>query len=220
MARDVASEFFVQIDTALDLGAERLRRARLKRLMDVVGAIGLLILFAPLMVLVALAIRLETAGPALFRQRRTGCDGMPFMIYKFRTMRVVEDGPNVVQALRDDCRITRVGRFLRRTSVDELPNLFNVLKGDMSLVGPRPHALAHDRYYAAAVPSYVLRFRTRPGITGLAQVTGLRGGTAEVSAMAERVAKDVEYIRDWSLLLDVQILVRTFGVFAFHPAAY
>ncbi len=170
--------------------------------------------------MVALCIWIESPGPVMFRQRRTGCDGVPFMIYKFRTMWVAEDGSNVVQVSRRDGRVTRVGALLRRASIDELPNLISVLKGDMSLVGPRPHALAHDQYYAATVAFYEARFMAKPGITGLAQVSGLRGETREIRAMAARVAKDVEYIRRWSLVLDLKILLQTLTVVAFHPAAY
>ncbi len=220
MPRDVAAELMPEEDPTLELGAHRLRNAWLKRVVDILGAAGGLILLAPFLLLVALCIWLESPGAVMFRQRRTGCDGTPFMIYKFRTMWVFEDGADVVQAGRRDGRVTRVGALLRRASIDELPNLLNVLKGDMSLVGPRPHALAHDKYYAAAVPFYSVRFMARPGITGLAQISGLRGETAEIPAMAARVAKDVEYIRDWSLVLDLKILLRTLSVVAFHPAAY
>jgi putative colanic acid biosynthesis UDP-glucose lipid carrier transferase len=156
----------------------------------------------------------------LFRQRRTGYKGAPFVIYKFRSMRVQEDGARVVQAQKDDDRITKVGKLLRRTSVDELPQLFNVLKGEMSLVGPRPHALAHDDYYGECVDGYELRFKAKPGLTGLAQVSGFRGETADIASMAARIDKDLEYIRVWSLLLDIKILIRTIFIFAFHPAAY
>ncbi len=220
MARDVASELMPEEDPTLELGAKRLRTAKLKRLVDFLGAAGALLLLAPFLLIVALCIWLESPGPVMFRQRRTGCGGAPFLIYKFRTMWVFEDGDRVVQVARRDQRVTRVGALLRRASIDELPNLINVFKGDMSLVGPRPHAIAHDEYYSANVPDYGTRFMTRPGMTGLAQVSGLRGETSEVHAMAARVAKDVEYIRDWSMLLDFKIMLRTLSVVAFHPAAY
>jgi putative colanic acid biosynthesis UDP-glucose lipid carrier transferase len=208
-----------QVDP-LDLGAERLGRSNLKRLLDIVGAFAGLVVLAPLLLLVAVLIVMESPGSPIFRQRRSGYRGAPFVIYKFRTMRVAEDGPNVVQARREDSRITLVGALLRRTSVDELPQLVNVLKGEMSLVGPRPHALAHDEYYGARITEYHARFRAKPGLTGLAQVSGLRGPTPDVATMAARIEKDLDYIREWSILLDLRILCQTGLIFAFHPAAY
>ncbi|MET3666770.1 exopolysaccharide biosynthesis polyprenyl glycosylphosphotransferase [Caulobacter sp. 1776] len=180
-----------------------------KRLFDVVTAFGLLVFFGPLLLLVAALIRLESPGPALFRQTRGGLNGRPFTIYKFRSMHCQENGTRVVQALRDDDRVTLVGRCIRKTSIDELPQLLNVLKGDMSLVGPRPHAQAHDAQYGAAIPGYALRFRARPGLTGLAQIQGLRGATADLEAMARRVRADVAYIETWSFLRDIRILLLT-----------
>ena len=192
----------------------------LKRLIDVLGAGFGLVFLAPFLLLVALTIRLESPGPALFRQRRTGRGGVPFVIYKFRTMRCLEDGPHITQASRGDRRTTRLGALLRRSSIDELPQLINVLKGDMSLVGPRPHALAHDQLYAAAIDNYEARFLARPGISGLAQVSGLRGATPSVECMAARVALDLEYIQRWSIILDVRILVQTLLMGPFDPAAF
>ncbi len=212
--------YVVDVDDGLEQGARRLRQARLKRALDIFGALGGLIFLSPFLILVAMVICIESPGPAIFRQRRTGYDGRPFVIYKFRSMRVQEDGATVRQAGKDDSRITRFGRFLRRSSVDELPQLLNVLKGEMSLVGPRPHALAHDDYYSAALPEYRFRFKTKPGLTGLAQVSGLRGETQALETMAARVAHDVEYIRTWSFALDVKILARTLMMGPFHPAAY
>lgn len=204
----------------LEAGARRLARSQSKRWLDIVGSgLGILCL-SPLLLLVALAIVAESPGSPLFQQRRSGFLGGHFIIYKFRTMRVREDGSDVVQAQRDDDRITRVGLFLRRTSIDELPQLLNVLKGEMSLVGPRPHAVSHDEYYGRIVVDYDSRFKTKPGLTGLAQVSGLRGQTAEVRDMAARVDKDLEYIRSWSFVGDIKILLRTVLIFAFHPAAY
>lgn len=201
----------------------RIRRAAvdpLKRMVDVLGAgVGLLVL-SPLFLVVALLIVLELRGWPVFCQRRTGYGGRSFVIYKFRSMRVCEDGPNIVQAVRDDDRITLVGRIIRRTSIDELPQLLNVLKGEMSLVGPRPHALAHDTYYGEQIPHYNQRFLAKPGLTGLAQVCGLRGRTEDVADMAARIDKDLEYIENWSLPLDIKILLRTVLIFAFHPSAY
>jgi putative colanic acid biosynthesis UDP-glucose lipid carrier transferase len=135
-------------------------------------------------------------------------------------MSVMEDGASIRHAGRDDCRVTRVGRFLRRSSIDELPQLFNVIQGDMSLVGPRPHALAHDQYYGALVPLYTHRFRARPGITGLAQVNGLRGEIHSLDSMVDRVAQDNAYIDDWTFGLDVKILLKTAMVAAFQSTAY
>jgi putative colanic acid biosynthesis UDP-glucose lipid carrier transferase len=156
--------------------------------------------------IVAALIRSESDGPVLFRQRRSGLGGKSFFIYEFRTMRVCEDGAAIRQAVAGDPRITRIGRFLRKSSIDELPQILNVLKGEMSLVGPRPHALAHDRYYGSVVRGYDRRFEALPGITGLAQVRGLRGETRTPNCMAYRVQADLEYIRDWSFAMDLKIL--------------
>ncbi|OYX03653.1 MAG: exopolysaccharide biosynthesis protein [Caulobacter vibrioides] len=181
----------------------------LKRAMDVLVAGGALLFFAPLLLLVATLIKLESPGPVLFRQSRGGLNGQAFTIFKFRSMRCQENGSKVVQAKRDDDRITTVGRFIRKTSIDELPQLLNVLRGDMSIVGPRPHALAHDEHYGAQIANYHLRFRARPGLTGLAQIKGLRGGTTEVEAMAARIDADNEYIERWTLSGDIKILLMT-----------
>lgn len=201
-------------------GAERLRTSKAKRLIDIFGSVAGLIFLLPLFLLVATLICIESRGSPIFCQRRTGYKGVPFVIYKFRTMSVVEDGEEVVQAVRGDARVTQLGSFLRRSSIDELPQLMNVLKGEMSLVGPRPHAIAHDDYYSQAIAGYSSRFDARPGITGLAQVSGLRGGTEDIALMAARVTRDVEYIQRWSLLLDFQILLRTLWVGPFDPSAY
>ena len=179
-----------------------------------------LVFTAPFLLALALLIRLETPGPALFKQRRTGRNGQTFTIYKFRTMRVVEDGVDIVQASENDQRTTRLGRFLRRSSIDELPQFLNVLKGEMSLIGPRPHALAHDDYYGARVPGYEGRFLVRPGLSGLAQVRGCRGATPETEMMAERVRWDLTYIETWSLALEARIFLETIRVFLFHPAPF
>jgi putative colanic acid biosysnthesis UDP-glucose lipid carrier transferase len=200
--------------------AARVQRSVLKRLMDVLGAGSGLMFLAPFLIFLAVLIRLESRGPALFRQRRTGYGGTIFKIYKFRTMRVVEDGEAIRQAQRYDDRTTALGAFLRRSSIDELPQLINVVRGDMSLVGPRPHALAHDEYYGEAVASYRDRFLVRPGITGLAQVLGYRGPTPELAMMAARVDKDLQYIRRWSIGFDVEILLRTVLLGPFDPAAF
>ena len=181
----------------------------LKRAMDILVAGGALLFFAPLLALVAVLIKLESPGPVLFRQSRGGLNGQAFTIFKFRSMRCQENGSKVVQAKRDDDRITTIGRIIRKTSIDELPQLLNVLKGDMSIVGPRPHALAHDEHYGAQIANYHLRFRARPGLTGLAQIKGLRGGTNEVEAMAARIDADNEYIERWTLSGDIKILLMT-----------
>lgn len=207
-------------NAGLDAGALRLRQSRCKRLIDIIGALTGLLFLSPFLVIVATMICIDSPGPVFFRQRRTGRDGVPFLIYKFRTMRVLEDGEKVVQASKKDSRVTRVGKFLRRSSIDELPQLLNVLKNEMTLVGPRPHALAHDEYYALTVSGYNDRFRTKPGITGLAQVSGLRGEVLEIGAMAARIQRDVEYIRDWSIVRDLEILARTFMMGPYQPGAY
>ncbi|WP_395671526.1 sugar transferase [Phenylobacterium sp.] len=181
----------------------------IKRGFDVLVVLPALVFVAPLLMLAAAALWIESGGPIFFRQRRTGYRGRKFVILKLRTMRVLEDGEGVTQATRGDARITRVGAFLRKSSIDELPQLINVLKGDMSLVGPRPHALAHDELYEAELSNYPLRFQARPGLTGLAQVRGFRGEIHAIGDMANRVEADIEYIRGWSLMRDVQIIMRT-----------
>lgn len=173
-----------------------------------VGMICLLA-FAPLMLLIALAIRLDSPGPALFRQRRNGYNHRIIDVYKFRTMRVMENGDNLKQADKDDDRVTFIGKFLRRTSLDELPQLLNVLKGEMSLVGPRPHAVAHNHYYRQRVQSYAQRHIVRPGITGLSQINGLRGSTEDPEMMERRVQTDLYYIENWSIWMDLKILALT-----------
>jgi putative colanic acid biosynthesis UDP-glucose lipid carrier transferase len=181
----------------------------LKRFVDLLAALALLMLFLPACVLIALMIKAESPGPINFKQRRTGLNGKIFKVFKFRTMRVAEDDHSVSAAKRSDPRITWVGEILRQTSLDEIPQILNVLKGDMSIVGPRPHALAHDLAYGRVIPDYHLRFRVRPGITGLAQVRGLRGGIDNVTEMERRVAADNEYIERWNGLIDVVIIART-----------
>ena len=188
----------------------------LRRGVDVVFALILLLLSAPLLVLVAMAVLVEAGRPIIFKQQRGGIRGSPFTIYKFRTMRVMEDGPRVIQAKCDDPRFTRVGAVLRRTSLDELPQLWNVLRGDMSIVGPRPHALAHDVYYAELIAAYRGRQRVKPGITGWAQVQGLRGETSTLQAMSRRVAADLWYIDNRSFSLDFRIMVKTAFVALFQ----
>ena len=181
----------------------------LKRVEDYVIALVLTIIAMPLFVLIAIAIKLDDRGPVLFIQRRRGLNQHIINVLKFRTMRVMEDGAVVKQATSRDPRVTRIGGLLRRTSLDELPQLFNVLRGEMSLVGPRPHAIAHDDYYGDLVERYVNRHQVKPGITGLAQVRGLRGETRTEDKMQSRIDADIEYINNWSLWLDMKILAGT-----------
>lgn len=189
-------------------------RLLLKSLEDLILSTLILLMIAPLLALIALAIKLDSPGPVFFRQPRNGWSGRTFHIWKFRSMYVhpVENGI-VKQAQKNDPRVTRVGRFLRRTSLDELPQLFNVLRGEMSLVGPRPHAVQHDEEYSQRIAEYFARLHIKPGITGLAQVRGFRGETRDIAQMAQRVESDIEYINNWSLWLDMTILLRTFGAF-------
>lgn len=194
--------------------------ARSKRLLDIHVATFLIVLILPAMMLIAVLVRMTSAGPVLFRQRRTGLNGQPFYVLKFRTMYVTEDGDAVRHATRRDARVTPIGAILRATSVDELPQLLNVLRGDMSLVGPRPHALAHDRHYGALLADYPLRFAVRPGITGLAQIRGLRGEIHQLSCMERRVRADCEYIERWSLAFDMVIILRTIPRMLRDPKAY
>jgi undecaprenyl-phosphate galactose phosphotransferase/putative colanic acid biosynthesis UDP-glucose lipid carrier transferase len=166
------------------------------------------------MILAAIAIKLDSPGPVIFRQIRKGFNGKHFVILKFRTMTVQENGPNVVQATRGDSRVTTIGRLLRSSSIDELPQLWNVLRGEMSLIGPRPHALAHDNYFETLLRDYAFRHHVKPGITGWAQCNGARGGTPTIEHIAERVKLDLWYINNWSLWLDFLILIKTvFEVF-------
>jgi undecaprenyl-phosphate glucose phosphotransferase len=180
-----------------------------KRVTDVALSLAAITILSPLFALIALAVMLDSRGPVFFRQRRTGRQGKIFSIYKFRTMHVLEDGAAVRQARAGDRRITRLGHFLRVASLDELPQLFNVLAGDMSLVGPRPHAVAHDEFYAGCVRNYRLRQLVKPGITGWAQVHGARGATPDISDMQARIDLDLQYIARESLWLDLCILAWT-----------
>ncbi|HWA11739.1 MAG TPA: undecaprenyl-phosphate glucose phosphotransferase [Burkholderiales bacterium] len=184
----------------------------LKRLCDIVfGGAALLVLW-PVMLAIAAGIKWTSPGPVLFKQRRYGLDGAQIMVYKFRSMKVLEDGAVVRQATRNDDRITPLGAFLRRTSLDELPQLLNVLQGTMSIVGPRPHAVAHNEQYRKLIKRYMVRHKVKPGITGWAQVNGFRGETATVEKMESRVAYDLDYMRNWSVALDFWIMLRTVTV--------
>jgi len=180
-----------------------------KRLFDIVFSLAVLLVIWPLLLVIALAVKLGSPGPALFRQTRYGKDGQSIGVLKFRTMRAAENGAEVRQATRGDARITPLGAFLRRTSLDELPQFFNVLRGDMSVVGPRPHAVAHNVLYRTQILEYALRHKVKPGITGWAQVNGWRGETDTLDKMIERVSHDLEYIRRYSLRFDLEIVFRT-----------
>jgi Undecaprenyl-phosphate glucose phosphotransferase len=191
-----------------------------KRASDIVLAALILALIAPLMLAIAIGVKRSSPGPILFKQRRYGLDGREIVVYKFRTMKVQEDGDVIRQATRDDARVTRFGAYLRRTSLDELPQFINVLQGRMSVVGPRPHAVAHNEMYRKLIKGYMIRHKVRPGITGWAQVNGLRGETDTLDKMKERIEYDLEYLRNWSLLLDLQIVVKTVFVVLRKQNAY
>jgi undecaprenyl-phosphate galactose phosphotransferase/putative colanic acid biosynthesis UDP-glucose lipid carrier transferase len=180
-----------------------------KRALDLVLATTAFVALLPLLALVSISVKLSSPGPVIFRQRRHGFNRREFIIYKFRTMNVQEDGANVRQARQNDVRVTSVGRLLRKTSIDELPQLVNVLRGDMSLVGPRPHACIHNDEYARLIGNYAFRHHIKPGITGWAQTNGLRGETAHLDLMKRRVELDLWYIGNWSFWLDLRILGRT-----------
>jgi len=180
-----------------------------KRFLDIAVSLALIVLLLPLLAAIGLLVALESRGPVLFCQHRTGQDGRIFPMFKFRSMRVLENGTEVAQATQNDPRVTRVGRALRTTSLDELPQLFNVLLGEMSLVGPRPHAVAHDAYYGARIANYTQRQKVRPGMTGWAQVNGARGETPELRHMQARVDLDIWYVAHRSFLLDLLILAKT-----------
>ena len=191
-----------------------------KRLSDIVFAGTILAAIAPLLVCISVGVKLSSRGPILFKQRRYGLDGRKIVVYKFRSMTVAEDGDLVRQATRNDARITRFGAFLRRTSLDELPQFINVLQGRMSVVGPRPHAVAHNELYRKLIRGYMIRHKVRPGITGLAQIMGWRGETDTVDKMKARIEYDLQYLRNWSVLLDLQIILKTVVVVLGKQNAY
>lgn len=199
------------LQTAIELQRAPLSDIELitKRVFDLVLATAGLVALLPLLALISISIKLSSPGPVIFRQHRHGFNRRKFAIYKFRTMNVQENGSRVAQARRNDARVTSLGRFLRATSIDELPQLVNVLLGDMSLVGPRPHACAHDEEYAQLIGNYAFRHHIKPGITGWAQVNGLRGETPHLDLMKRRIELDIWYINNWSIWLDLRILVRT-----------
>lgn len=191
-----------------------------KRLLDIVVSISGIVLLIPMFVVVGLAIKLDSRGPALFMQTRYGFNNKRFKIFKFRTMTVLEDGDQVVQAMRDDKRVTSLGMWLRRTSIDELPQLFNVLTGVMSIVGPRPHATVHDDYFVQLINDYAFRHHMKPGITGWAQIHGYRGETPTLESMKQRIELDIWYVDNWSLMLDLKIILRTAAELARGRNAY
>jgi len=210
-SNDIANAFRVTPDSVFAPANIDARPAglALKRVLDLAIAVPALLLLAPLLLVLALIVRIDAGGPVLFRQTRLGQGGKPFDIYKFRTMTVMENGDTVVQAKAHDVRVTRSGTWLRATSLDELPQLLNVIAGDMSLVGPRPHARAHDKHYAGLIADYGLRQAVKPGITGWAQVNGHRGETPALDDMRARVDFDIWYAKNAGLLLDLKILART-----------
>jgi putative colanic acid biosynthesis UDP-glucose lipid carrier transferase len=180
-----------------------------KRLTDIVLSVLILLLFLPLLLLIAILVKVSSPGPIIFKQRRYGLDGQEIGVYKFRTMTVTEDGADIRQASKTDSRVTRIGGALRRTSLDELPQLINVLQGRMSLVGPRPHAVAHNEEYRKLIKGYMVRHKVLPGITGLAQVNGCRGETSQLEEMEARVNYDLDYLRRWTPMLDIKIILLT-----------
>ena len=192
----------------------------LKRGSDIVLGTLILILISPILLGVAIAVKVTSPGPVIFRQRRYGLDGEEIVVYKFRSMTVTEDGGTIVQARKGDARITRVGAILRKTSLDELPQFVNVLQGRMSIVGPRPHAVAHNEQYRALIKSYMVRHKVRPGITGWAQVNGFRGETDSLEKMEGRIRCDLDYLRNWSLRLDLLIIFKTVRLVFQDSAAY
>ena len=192
----------------------------IKRVSDIVLASAILMLILPVMLAIAIGIKLTSPGPVLFTQRRYGLDGKEIVIYKFRTMTVLEDGNVIRQATRHDSRVTRLGALLRQHSLDELPQFINVLQGRMSVVGPRPHAVAHNELYRKLIRGYMIRHKVKPGITGWAQVNGLRGETDTLDKMRARIEYDLTYLRNWSLQLDLQIVLKTILVVLKKQNAY
>ena len=192
----------------------------LKRFCDVLLSLLILLLISPIMAVIAIGVKLSSPGPVLFRQKRYGLDGKEILVYKFRSMTVMENGDHVTQATRQDPRITRFGAFLRKTSLDELPQFFNVLQGRMSIVGPRPHAVSHNELYRSLIKGYMIRHKVKPGITGWAQVKGYRGETETLDKMQARINHDLDYLRNWSLFLDLIIIFKTIGVVIKDKNAY
>jgi putative colanic acid biosynthesis UDP-glucose lipid carrier transferase len=192
----------------------------LKRLEDIIVSAIIILFISPILVLISIFVKLSSPGPIFFRQIRYGMDGKPIKVWKFRTMKVMENGNVVTQATKDDIRVTELGRFLRRTSLDELPQFFNTFVGEMSIVGPRPHAVAHNEQYRSLIEGYMLRHKVKPGITGWAQINGWRGETDTLEKMQKRVEFDLEYIREWSLLFDIKIIFLTIFKGFINKSAY
>jgi putative colanic acid biosynthesis UDP-glucose lipid carrier transferase len=192
----------------------------IKRLSDVVFSLLILTLISPLLICISVVIKLTSPGPIIFKQRRYGLDGEEILVYKFRSMTVTEDGANIVQAQKNDQRITPLGAVLRRTSLDELPQFINVLQGHMSIVGPRPHAVAHNELYRKLIKGYMVRHKVKPGITGWAQVNGFRGETDTLEKMQDRINCDLDYLRNWSLQLDIHIIFKTIRLVLRDKQAY
>ena len=191
-----------------------------KRVSDIVLGSIILVLISPILLALAIGVKLSSPGPVIFKQRRNGLDGEEIVVYKFRSMRTQDNGAVVKQATKGDSRITPFGAFIRKTSLDELPQFINVLQGRMSIVGPRPHAVAHNEEYRRLIKAYMVRHKVRPGITGWAQVNGYRGETETIEKMQARVEFDLEYLRNWSLGLDLQIIIRTIRLMVFDRNAY
>ncbi|WP_274789238.1 undecaprenyl-phosphate glucose phosphotransferase, partial [Klebsiella pneumoniae] len=191
-----------------------------KRLEDIIVSLIILTVISPVLLLIACVVKFTSPGPVIFRQIRYGMDGKPIRVWKFRTMKVMENDDKVIQAKKDDVRVTRVGKFLRSTSLDELPQFFNVLFGQMSVVGPRPHAVAHNEQYRSLIQGYMLRHKVKPGITGLAQINGWRGETDTLEKMEKRIEYDLLYIRGWSVWLDLKIIFLTIFKGFVNKSAY
>jgi putative colanic acid biosynthesis UDP-glucose lipid carrier transferase len=193
----------------------------LKRLADIVISAIILVMISPVLLAIAIGVKMSSPGPIIFKQRRYGLYGEEIFVYKFRSMKVCEDGEQVTQATKEDDRITPFGAFIRKTSLDELPQFLNVLQGRMSIVGPRPHAVAHNEMYRKLITGYMVRHKVKPGITGWAQVNGLRGETETLNKMKARIDYDIDYLRNWSLKLDMYIILKTvLVVFKGHDNAY
>jgi putative colanic acid biosynthesis UDP-glucose lipid carrier transferase len=195
-------------------------KAIIKRASDLVLAFLILILVSPILLACAIGVKLTSPGPILFQQKRYGLDGEEISVYKFRSMTVCENGATIAQATRNDARITPFGNFLRTKSLDELPQFFNVLQGRMSVVGPRPHAVAHNELYRKQIKGYMIRHKVKPGITGWAQVNGSRGETDTIDKMERRIDFDLDYLRNWSLAMDLLIILKTVGVVVKDENAY
>ncbi|HBX5546745.1 TPA: undecaprenyl-phosphate glucose phosphotransferase, partial [Klebsiella pneumoniae] len=191
-----------------------------KRLEDIILAAIIILLISPILLVIAAVVKATSPGPVIFKQTRYGMDGKPIKVWKFRTMKVMENDDTVKQATKNDVRVTRVGSFLRKTSLDELPQFFNVLFGGMSIVGPRPHAVAHNEQYRNLIEGYMLRHKVKPGITGWAQINGWRGETDTLDKMQKRVEFDLEYIREWNIWLDLKIIFLTIFKGFVNKSAY